>query len=106
MSIVRVDSSATFSSSFDVGVSVHLVAFDDVVVGDLVARVRVHLHVLDAVPRVQVDLVEADLLGFRRGRVKGYGTVTSERRRKPFQLARAAMRYSRHCSDSIQDELG
>ena len=55
---------------FDVGVGVDLVALHDVVVRDFLAGVGVHLHVLDAVAGVSVDLVEADLLGIGRGRIQ------------------------------------
>jgi hypothetical protein len=46
------------------------VALDDILVGDLVAGVGVHLHVLDAVAGLPVELVEADLLAFRGGWVQ------------------------------------
>jgi hypothetical protein len=45
-------------------------------------------------PRVFVDLVEANFFGIAGGRISGYratGQVTSETRRKPFQLTRGAM---------------
>ena len=54
----------------DEGVGVDLVALDDVLVGDLLAGVGVHLGVLDAVAGLPVELVERDLFGFRRGRIE------------------------------------
>ena len=45
----------------DEGVGVDLVALDDVLVGDLLARIGVHLGVLDAVAGLPVELVERDL---------------------------------------------
>jgi hypothetical protein len=59
------------------------------VVPDLAVRAQVvGAGILDAVTRISVELVEADLFGIGRGRIKSAGQVTSERRRKPFQLAR------------------
>ena len=54
----------------DEGVLVERVALDDVLVGDLLAGVGVHLHVLDAVAGLPVELVERDLLGLGGGRVQ------------------------------------
>jgi hypothetical protein len=94
ISMVLVDSSATLElilSHLDVGVRVDLEALDDVLVVDLLPRVRVDLGVLDAVARLPVQLVEGDLFGLRGGRIQHNGQVTRERRKKPFQLAREAM---------------
>jgi len=68
LAMIRVDSSATFSSSSLVtSMKVSVVALDDVLVVDLLAGVGVHLG------------------------VSATGQVTRERRKKPFQLARGAM---------------
>jgi hypothetical protein len=48
----------------------------------------------DAVAGLSVDLVEADFLGSDVAGYRATGQVTSERRSKPFQLARRAMNYS------------
>ena len=52
------------------GVFVERVALDDVLVGDFLACVGVHLQVLDAVAGLPVELVERDLLALRGGRVQ------------------------------------
>jgi hypothetical protein len=64
-----------------------LVAFHDVIVGNFLAGISVHLGVFDAVASLSVDLVEADFLGIGSSRIQS-DQVTSERRKKPFQLAR------------------
>jgi len=46
---------------FDEGIGVDLVPLDDVLVGDLLARVGVDLCVLDAVAGLPVQLIERDL---------------------------------------------
>jgi len=51
----------------DKGVGVDLVALDDVLVGDFLAGIGVDLGVFDAVASLPVELIERDLLGFRRG---------------------------------------
>jgi hypothetical protein len=46
---------------------------------------------------------------FSESEVAGYkatGQVTSERRKKPFQLARGAIEYSKRNRTRIQDDLG
>jgi len=58
----------------DEAVGVDLVAFDDVLVGDLLAGVRVDLGVLDAMAGPPIELVERDRFGFRRGRIQRYRT--------------------------------
>ena len=72
--ITNSDCFSGFASTFflrhlDEGVLVERVALDDVLVGDLLAGVGVHLGVLDAVAGLPVELVEGDLLGFRGGGV-------------------------------------
>src|SRR3954447_23982940 len=54
----------------DVGVGIYLVAFDDVVVRNFLARVGVNLGVFDPVTGLLIDLVEADLFGIGSGRVQ------------------------------------
>ena len=46
------------------------------------------LGVLDAAAVLPVELIERDLFGLRRARIQRDATVTRDRRRKPFQLAR------------------
>src|SRR3984957_15226261 len=70
----------------DEGVGVDLVAFDDVLVGDLLASIRVHLHVLDAMTGLSVELVEGDLLGLRRGRVERDGTGDERKAQEAFPI--------------------
>ena len=48
----------------DEGLGVDLVALDDVLVGDFLARVGIHLHIFDAVAGLPVELVEGDLFAF------------------------------------------
>ena len=75
----------------DVGVVVDLVALDDLVVRDFLARLRVDARVLDPMTGVFVDLVERILSASDVAGYSATGQVTSDRRRKPFQLARGAM---------------
>jgi hypothetical protein len=42
-----------------------------------------------------VDLVETDFFGIGSGGIQSDREVTSERRKKPFQLARGAIGYSK-----------
>ena len=90
----------------DIGVGVDLVALHDVFVGDFLAGVGVDLGIFDAVAGLAVDLVEGDLFRIRRRRIQGDGQVTSERRRKPFQLARGAMGYSETQQTTREDTIG
>ena len=55
----------------DIGVGVDLVALHDVVGRDFLASIGVDLGVFDAVAGLAVDLVEGNLLGVRRRRIKG-----------------------------------
>ena len=70
----------------DEGVGVDLVALDDVLVGDLLAGVGVDLGVLDPVAGLPVELVEADLLGFRGGRVQRDRTGDERKAQKAFPV--------------------
>jgi len=47
-----------------------LVALHDVFVRNFFAGISIHLHVLDAVAGVSVDLVETDFLGIGSGRIQ------------------------------------
>jgi hypothetical protein len=47
----------------DEGVRIDLVAFNDVLVGDFLAGIGIHLGVLDAVAGFPIELVERDLFG-------------------------------------------
>ncbi len=71
----------------DEGVGVDLVALDDVLVGDLLAGVGVHLGVLDAVAGLPVELVEGDLFGFRRGRIERYRTGDEGKTQEAFPVS-------------------
>ena len=71
----------------DEGVGVDLVALDDVLVGDLLAGVGVHLGVLDAVAGLPVELVERDLFGFRRGRIERYRTGDEGKTQEAFPVS-------------------
>src|SRR5262249_45223745 len=54
----------------DERVLVERVAFDDVLIGDLVARVGIDLEIFDAVPSLPVELVERNLLALGGGGVE------------------------------------
>jgi hypothetical protein len=69
---------------FDIGVGVDPVALHDVFGLDFLARVRVHLHVLDAVAGIPVDLVETDLLGLGRARKQGDRAGDERKAQKAF----------------------
>ena len=71
----------------DEGVGVDLVALDDVLVGDLLAGIGVHLGVLDAVAGLPVELVEGDLFGFRRGRIERYRTGDEGKAQEAFPVS-------------------
>jgi hypothetical protein len=74
------------------GVLVELIALDDVLVRHLLAGIGVDLGVLDPVPGILLSWLNET---FSDSEVAGYsatGHVTSDRRRKPFQLARGAIR--------------
>ena len=71
----------------DEGVGVDLVALDDVLVGDLLAGVGIHLGVLDAVAGLPVELVEGDLFGFRRGRIERYRTGDEGKTQEAFPVS-------------------
>ena len=71
----------------DEGVGVDLVALDDVLVGDLLAGVGVHLGVLDTVAGLPVELVEGDLFGFRRGRIERYRTGDEGKTQEAFPVS-------------------
>ena len=92
----------------DEGVGVDLVALDDVLVGDLLAGVGVDLGVLDAVAGLPVELVERDLLGFRRGRIQRDGTVDERKAQEAFPVSAGGhgTRYSEARAVRTQDERG
>src|SRR5439155_16642132 len=71
----------------DEGVGVDLVAFDDVLVVDLLAGVGVHLGVFDAVSGLPVELVERDFFGFRRGRIERYRTGDEGKTQEAFPVS-------------------
>ena len=70
----------------DEGVGVDLVALDDVLVGDLLAGIGVHLGVLDAVAGLPVELVERDLFGLRRGRIQRDRTGDERKAQEAFPV--------------------
>jgi len=90
MSIVRVDSSAMFSSSLfeslDVGVGVYLVAFDYFVRGNLLPRLSIHLQVFDPVTGLLVELVEMDLFGIGCGWVQSDWASHEGKAQKAFPI--------------------
>src|ERR1700732_2512788 len=55
---------------FDVSVGIDLVALHDVIVGNFLASISVHLGVFDAVAGLTVDLIETDLFGIGGGRIQ------------------------------------
>src|SRR6202021_1779522 len=90
ISMVLVDSSATFSSSSFVTstkVSVFtLYALDDVLIGNLLAGVGIDLGILDPVAGLSVQLVEGDLFGFRRGRIERDGAGDERKAKEAFPI--------------------
>ena len=70
----------------DVGVGIHLVALDDVVVRNLFARIGVNLGVFDTMAGLLVDLVEADLLGIGSGRVQSDRAGNEGKAQKAFPV--------------------
>src|SRR5258705_4913936 len=90
ISIVRVDSSATFSSSFlgdlDIGVGVDLKPLHNVFGGNFLAGICIHPRVLDAMARIPVDLIEADLFGIGSGWVERDGTGDERKAQKAFPI--------------------
>jgi hypothetical protein len=75
-----------FLRHLDEGVGVDLVALHDVLVGDFLAGVGIDLGVLDAVAGLPVELVEADLLGFRRGRIERDRTGDERKAQEAFPV--------------------
>ena len=59
--------------------------------GTSLAGVDVDLHIFDAVAGLPVELVERYLFALGGSKIEATGRVTSDRRKKPFQLARGAM---------------
>src|SRR5262249_31535807 len=74
-----------------IGVGIDLVSLDDIVAGNLFTGVRIYLQVFDAVAGVLIDLVEADLVGRRRGWIERYWASHERKPQKTFQFARGAM---------------
>ena len=68
--MVRVESSAMFSSDLDVAVGIDLVALHDLVGGNFLACVGIDPEILDPVTGVPIYLIEADFLGVGRRRVQ------------------------------------
>jgi hypothetical protein len=93
---------------FDEGVRVDLVALDDVLVGDLLAGVGVHLGILDAVAGLAVELIERDLLGLRCGRVERDRTIDERKAKEAFPVCAGGhgTRYSEARAVRTQDERG
>ena len=71
---------------FNVRVGIDLVALHDVFVGNLLARVGVHLCIFDAVARLPVDLVEADFLGIGSSRIQSDRTGNEGKAQKAFPI--------------------
>jgi hypothetical protein len=70
----------------DVGVGVHLEGFHDVFGRHILAGLGVHARVLDAVTRIPIDLVEADLFGIGSGRVERDGTGDERKAQEAFPV--------------------
>ena len=92
----------------DERIGVDLVALDDVLVGDLLTGIGVHLCVFDAVSGFSVELVEGDLLGFRRCRVERHRTVDERKAQEAFPVSAGGhgTRYSEARAVRTQDEWG
>src|SRR6195256_3299192 len=67
---------------FDIGISIDLVPLHDVFVRNFLASISIHLHVLDAVAGVSVDLVETDFLGIGSGRIQSDRTGNKRKAQK------------------------
>ena len=88
MSIVRVDSSAMklVLRYLNVGVGIDLVALDDFVVRDFFASISVDLQILDAMAGLFIDLIEADFLRVRRGRIQSDRTGNEGKAQEPLPV--------------------
>src|SRR5450755_4964868 len=73
-----------FLRDLDVGVGVDLEALHDVFAGHLLAGLGIDAGVLDAVTRIAVDLVEADLFGIGSGRIERDGTGNERKAQEAF----------------------
>ena len=92
-----------FLGHLDERVGVDLVALDDVLVGDLLAGVGIDLGVLDAMAGLPIQLVEGDLFGFGRGRIKRDGTGDERKAQKTLPVRAGghdAVLQTRNSSDS------
>jgi hypothetical protein len=63
-----------------------LVAFHDVIVGNFLAGISVHLGVFDAVASLSVDLVEADFLGIGSSRIQSDRAGNKRKAQKAFPV--------------------
>jgi hypothetical protein len=81
----------------DVGVGIDLVALHDVIVGNFLAGISVHLGVFDAVASLSVDLVEADFLAIGSGRIQSDRTGNKRKAQKAFPVGtlRGHLKYSK-----------
>ncbi|MDR6306655.1 hypothetical protein GGQ85_004389 [Nitrobacter vulgaris] len=61
-----------FFRDLEIAVGIDLIALDDVFVRDFLAGFSIDFLILDTVPYVAIDLVEADLFGLRGSRKQGY----------------------------------
>jgi hypothetical protein len=86
-------------ADLEIGVGVDFVAFDDIFVSDFLAGVGINLLILDPMARLFIDLVEADFSDSEVAGNNAIGHVTSDSRRKPFQLARGAMYSNSTCTE-------
>src|SRR5258706_16325161 len=104
MSIVRVDSSAMFSSSsFDTSMKVSVSTLYPFMMSSLETSSPVSASTFMYLIRWPVFRLIWLKLIFSESEVAGYnatGQVTRERRKKPFQLARGAIGYSRTLQNS------
>ena len=86
---------------FDIGVGLDLVPFRDVIVGNILARVGIHLGIFDAVARPTVDLIEANLLGIGRGRTQSGRAGHKRKAQKAFPVNSAITCWARNGAPSL-----
>jgi hypothetical protein len=75
----------------DEGVFIERVTLNNVLVGNLVPSVGIHLEILDAVARLPVELVESDLLALGGSWIERYGAGDERQSKKAFPIGTGAM---------------
>src|ERR1700757_1086475 len=95
MSMVRVDSSATFSSSsFVTSIKVSVSTLKPLTMSSLATSSPVSASTLAYLMRLPIELVERDLFVFRRGRIERDRTGNEGKTQKAFPV-----RAGRHCGE-------